>query len=419
MNILFITIDSLKSSYFDENIAPGIFNVINDSIFFKNMVSNAPATPSSFRSILTGCYWRTLSEDERKRRMITNIYKNFNYNTLAVQSNTPLTIQDEFREGFDIYEDKLVPWLVPKKSEILQKFLEKIYYYYMGTPSISAKATTDKCLKLIDKTNGDFFFWQHYMNVHVPYFLKSRLNIWDKYKANKIFQKAKHNPEKLSENEKQYLRKAYEKEVERVDKEIARLLRGIKERGLWDDTIIIITSDHGDAFGLHGRYFHPADFIYEETTRIPLLMRIPGKEGKEIDELVSSIDLKPTLIDLLDLKGDYKTHGTSLVPLIEGKSISRNGVLIFGNDVVALRKKRWKYIYNIKDEKGELYDLEKDPDELNNLAEERDDKVHQMHEQLKVKMDELDNLDMDIRVHDYKDTDKEVESRLRALGYMD
>ncbi len=419
MNVLFITIDSLRYDHFNPKKTPKIFNEIKNPITFTNAVSNAPATPSSFRSMLTGCYWRTLTEKERKKRMAANTFRVNGYKTLAVQSNTILIMQEEFREGFDIYEDTIVPWLGWDRSKKTTKFFEKLYYYYKGNPTLSAKATTDKCLKLLENTGEDFFCWQHYMNVHVPYFLKGELNPFDKIKANKVFQKSKKEPENLTESEKKYLSKAYKKEVERVDDEIARLLRGVKDKGLWDDTIIIITSDHGDGFGLHGRYSHPSDFIYEETTHIPILIRIPGAKKKTIDEVVGSIDLKPTLTDLLDFSTGYKTHGTSLLPLLKSEEFSREGVLTFGNGLVSIRTKDWKYIFRVEEEEGELYDLREDPDELNDLSEEREDKAFELHQKLKARLNRFENLDFEVDDHDYKETEKVIKNRLRDLGYLD
>ena len=122
-----------------------------------------------------------------------------------------------------------------------------------------------------------------------------------------------------SERDMQHVRALYAGELAWVDAQIERLVAKLDELGLAENTIVIITSDHGDEFFEHGSLGH-RNTLFEEITRIPLVIRWPAgiEGGARIDALVSNVDLVPTVLDWLDLADD--TRGASLAPLIEARS---------------------------------------------------------------------------------------------------
>lgn len=170
----------------------------------------------------------------------------------------------------------------------------------------------------------------------------------------------------------------YEYLVEKVDGNIGKILTALRKRGLEKRTIIVFTSDHGDHTGGHGLPFKgPA--MYEELVRIPLAISFPRRipSGKRVDDLVVNVDLLPTLCDLAGLPTSERTHGRSLAPLLEGQKVPWRDYIIaeyyskqrWVNPIRMVRTKRWKYTpYRKWGE--ELYDLQADPGELNNLAKE-------------------------------------------------
>ncbi len=420
MNLLFVTVDSFRYDHVTPELMPNLFEECQDHFFFTNATSGGPATISSMTSLFTGEHWNTLtSSDERAKKIFTPHFKKNGYRTYGIQSNTPLTVNPEFRTGFDVYEDTIIPGLGWDADSKLTKFLQRLYFYYRGHPSLSLKGTSDKGLKLLDREKGDFFLWLHYMDPHLPYFLKSKFNLLDKYKSNTLSKKAKKNPEEVTEKEREYLKKAYKKEIKRLDKELGRLIREFKKRDIWEDTVFILTGDHGDAWGIHGRYFHPGDILWEETLHIPLIMRMPGKKGGRIEELVSLLDIKPTLLDMFDLEKPEPGHGESLKKVLEGEHLQRDSVCVFGRGIVAIKKLPWKYILDVGRKKGELYNLKDDPMEKEDLSSKNEKKAEELHNLLKDRIDEFGEIELDAEVPDYSDLDSEVKSRLKALGYMD
>lgn len=176
-----------------------------------------------------------------------------------------------------------------------------------------------------------------------------------------------------------------------VDEQIGRLLTRLEELDIADNTIVVFTSDHGDMMGSHG--LQDKGFMYEEAHRIPLLVLVPGKKGGFVrDELVYNMDLMPTLFDLIGLDMDTEIDAQSLVPYLDADTSSENGrdaLLLEFHGIRYLHTQRglvtrdgYKYIFN-PDDDDELYDLNTDPVEMQNLLIEGDHpKADELRQQL-------------------------------------
>lgn len=170
-----------------------------------------------------------------------------------------------------------------------------------------------------------------------------------------------------------------------VDEGVQQLFAALEETGQLESTAIVFTSDHGYWNGEHGLSVERR-LAYEEAIRIPLLVRFPARvePGTIIDEIALSIDLAPTLLDVADVSADHAMDGRSLVPLLIGQTPRdwRNSFLIeYYSDTVfpriqkmgyrAIRTQSHKYIhYTDIDSMDELYDLRRDPYEMNNVINE-------------------------------------------------
>ena len=168
-----------------------------------------------------------------------------------------------------------------------------------------------------------------------------------------------------------------------VDEGLGRMLDSLEEMGVLDDTVIVFTSDHGYFYGEHGLSVERR-LAYEEALRIPLLVRYPPLvvSGTTPQPMALTIDLAPTLIELGRTEADQSLHGSSLVPLLQGVSVPwRESFLIeYFSDTVfervdhmgyqAVRTDRYKYIcYTDLQGLDELYDLEADPYEMDNVID--------------------------------------------------
>jgi len=152
-----------------------------------------------------------------------------------------------------------------------------------------------------------------------------------------------------------------------IDDCVGKLLEKLEKKDLIDNTLIVFTSDHGEMLGEYEIFGKGATF-HESEVRVPLLMRFPdGKEAGTVrDELVSTIDWNPTLFDYLDIDPDFGMPGKSLFPMIENNTPVRDSVLC-GCQGMMIRNKRYKLWHNPNTKDGEMYDLENDPKEMNNL----------------------------------------------------
>ncbi len=169
-------------------------------------------------------------------------------------------------------------------------------------------------------------------------------------------------------------RERYWRKLEIVDRSIGRLVETIESLPVADRVILIVSSDHGEAFGEHGVHHH-ASTLYEELIRVPLLIRIPGVAPRTIDTPVSLIDLGPTILDLFGLPVPGAMMGQSLLPLVAGRAdaaptrpIAAEGHL---KKTLVFPDAR-KAIVDDRHHTREVYDLRADPQELHNLVDAGD-----------------------------------------------
>jgi arylsulfatase A-like enzyme len=162
----------------------------------------------------------------------------------------------------------------------------------------------------------------------------------------------------------------YLREVELVDREIGKLIDALKRGGVWDRTVMIVSADHGEAFGEHGQSGHNG-WLYQELSHVPLIVRVPGAQARSVDEPVSIIDIGPTVLDLFGEPTPGFHMGQSLVPLLRGErpryqrpvaihDKKGQGAIVFPDLIKAM------YLPALG--QAEVYDLKKDPKENVNLA---------------------------------------------------
>lgn len=162
----------------------------------------------------------------------------------------------------------------------------------------------------------------------------------------------------------------YLREVALVDRQLRRLRRFLEQRGLGDRTYLIVTADHGEAFGEHGTTAH-ARTVYEEAVHVPFFFYLPGREPQELDVQVSGVDIGPTVLDLFDLPTPGFWMGQSLLPVVADTSrkLERPIAIDTGRYVQALCfDDGRKVIFNRPQHTTEVFDLKQDPKELINLA---------------------------------------------------
>jgi arylsulfatase A-like enzyme len=195
----------------------------------------------------------------------------------------------------------------------------------------------------------------------------------------------------LREQDVDFWRAVYDEKIQRADARFAEFLRAFKELGLMDETLLIVTSDHGTELWEHERFDHGFT-LYEELLHVPLVVRLPKQTtARRIEDRVSSIDLMPTLLDLLEVDltdaERQQLRGRSLVPAMSGEAVSRD--IFSETDYREYTFKRsiltpegWKLIYTLESSQRELYDLTTDPNETHNLAVERKELANKLQRRL-------------------------------------
>jgi len=219
----------------------------------------------------------------------------------------------------------------------------------------------------------------------------------------------------------------YDGEIKLTDEAIGRVLKALRNLGLFDNTIIVITADHGEPFLDHGIFGHGLT-LYNDAVRVPLLMRVPGmsSRGALVDDVVSGIDIMPTLLRLLAVPGEFKMQGSDISAVFQdaqsdvgnGESVAETWLFGFRQ---ALQDKEWKIIFN-RDGEGEyyqLFNLADDPGERADLAGSQPERLAEYQTKLSAFQERMSAVQLQQKkVTLAPKEEKEQREKLRALGYM-
>lgn len=396
-NLILITVDCLRADHlhcmgYAKNITPTIDNLAKNGILFTNTMANASNTSYSVPSFLTS----TLPPVENNPKgTIAEILKKHGYATGAFNPNPILSTTDGHRNstrGFDIYDLMLSNM---KRyylfSEIILSSIVKLFRDYFGKKGIvnkkkssvydilikiisnllftkrylyvpKAEDINKKALMWIKNQKGKFFVWLHYMDVHEPYYPE---NYQDERELRYLIAKYRYLPNMLTKQEIKKLITLYDLEISYIDNAINNFLKELKKLNYFKNSIIIISADHGDAFGEHGTFGHGGKYypqLYDEVIHIPLIIHGLNQKGIKIDRQVQLLDLGPTICNILKI---------STPPYLLGNSLfdsSTGGIIVICSSCIAYRTNNYKLIINKTEELGnELYDLKKDPKETINI----------------------------------------------------
>ncbi|TQQ80281.1 sulfatase [Halonotius roseus] len=447
-DIALITIDSLRHDHlgcygYERNTSPNIDQLAGNSHQFLNAFAHAGMTRASFPTILTSSYTNMYGGYDRiteGRTLVSEVLTQGGYSTAGFHSNLFLCADFGYQRGFDMfYDSKTDPSFTAKlrqfiktnlnQDSILYNFLQRLYDtteknagLNVGSSYVKADEITDRSIEWVTKTEADSsdrFLWTHYMDVHHPYVppeeyqLKFRDTSISDRRSIKLRRKMLEIPEEISENEQQELIDLYDAEIRFTDHEIGRLIDSIEES--WgEDTIILITADHGEEFYEHGQYSH--NTVHDEGIHVPLILSTDG--SGVYDEMVGLVDVSPTIANYAGCDIPDNFYGSSLKPLVEKGKWARDHVIgDWGGsegkpDRIFYRDKDWKYIKNRGNE--ELYRLDEDPAEKNDIISQKPSILTKIREKIETHEKQVTETSMDI---DEVEMDDEVEERLEKLGY--
>jgi arylsulfatase A-like enzyme/thioredoxin-like negative regulator of GroEL len=396
LNIVLITIDTLRWDYVSAYSSckaqtPNLDSLAEEGTQFKTCIAQIPLTLPSHATILSGAYplCHHVSDNSGfqvpgQLQLVSEILKNYGFLTSAVIGSYVLNRKTGMNQGFDHYADEFDVGGHIFSPESLQKRADEVL--------VEAREW------LLNNKNHKFFTWIHLFDPHTPYTPPSP------YK------------EKFPDN-------PYRGEVEYTDSQLGRFIAFLKEEGLYDNCLIVVTSDHGEGLGDHGEQEH-GFFLYESTVRVPLIISAPFNfPVKIVEQTVEHVDLMPTILDMLDVPIPEFCQGRSFLDLMFRQKRDKANIAYsetyyprrhFGwSELKALYWNNWKYI---KAPKEELYNLSQDTSETNNviLLKSREKEKLNREMQRFIQEKSITSLTAARR----KGLNKEEIKRLTALGYL-
>jgi arylsulfatase A-like enzyme len=431
-NVLVVTFDTTRADHLgcyghDTDTSPHLDALAAEAVRFDFAISTSGLTPMSHASIFTGLnphrhgirvfYGPTGHNLREDRPTLAELLAGAGWKTAAFVSAYTASQRYGLHRGFELFNTGLDRHL--ERMDLTRQ--QRHQHFWHDGPSTNTQrrgdATTDAVLDWLERVEDTFFLWVHYFDPHDPSLVPPP-DFLDPFGI---------TPGKDAETRIAL----YDPEILYMDFQFGRILARLRERGWYDDTLIVVMADHGQGLMQHGWLRHR--LLYQEDIRIPLLFRVPGLDGgRVVDALVRSVDVFPTLLDLLDVEVPPGLDGMSLRAMLEGETESRPRIgyaealntldthcpkalpeqqhdLLF-----AILDRDWKLIFHKEHpENSELYHLATDPAELQNVfaahPEER--------ERLMALLEASGGLEIDIDTR-VAPQDPEMLEKLRSLGYV-
>jgi len=451
-NILFIIADDLTAtavSSYENKISktPNIDKLAKEGIQYSKAYCQYPVCGPSRASFMSGYYPNATTtfgyvsgrKNIGNRQTWSQLFKDNGYYTARVSKifhmGVPIDIetgsngQDDEASWTERFNSQGPEWKAIGQAELVQGNPDGKIERKGGNVMTIVKAegddlvhsdgkTAQKAIELIKKhKNEPFFLAVGFVRPHVPFVAPKEYfkpypfeNItmpkkvegdWDDIPKRGINYVTSVNGQMSLEQEKKAVA-AYYASVAYMDKQIGKVLNALKEEGLEDNTIIVFTSDHGFHLGEH-RFWMKVS-LHEESVRVPMIIKVPGKKPAICNSFVELIDLYPTIAELAGLKSSEHLQGKSLVKTIDNPDFKIRDIAFSvsqGGKSFLLRTEKWAYIQYDEDAGSgiELYDMIKDPKQFTNLAglSEYSGLVNSFKEKLKNKLNAIRTNDLKIK----------------------
>jgi arylsulfatase A-like enzyme len=372
-NLLLITIDTIRpdhmSAYgYSRDTTPTLVRLAERGVIFEDVYAPMATTGPSHASLFTSRYPLSLGYLSNFQRLgesdptLAEILSRHGFETAAVVSSTPVSARSGLGRGFQHFDDDFDP-----------------------EQSSRAQSTTARAERWLRRpSEKPYFLWVHYFDPHEPY-------------SPPLTSLARVAP--LSFRRLDWRIAKYDAELRFTDGEIGRLLESLRGLGHLEDTLVVVTGDHGEGLMQHG-FMNHGPLLYEEDVKVPLILHWPGRLlPARLAGPVELRDVPRTVLEILEVPAPPSLEGRSLVPAIEGKEPLRpdrsvllqrrtyeerdvHGIEVRGQKF-GIRSGRWKYIEALEEGTRELFDLERDPGELNNLADAHPDRAAALSELLR------------------------------------
>jgi arylsulfatase A-like enzyme/Flp pilus assembly protein TadD len=352
-NVVVITIDTLRADHvgcygYKQIRTPNIDALAADGARFERAYAAVPVTLPSHTVMFTGTYPMlngmhdfAANKLNATQPTLASVLKQHGYATAAVIGSAVLDSRFGLNRGFDFYYDHF------DFNRLQESNLEE-----MERPgNMVADVTLDWLSKNYSKK---FFLWMHLYDPHYPY----------------------HPPAPYAA---EYKDRPYDGEIAFADAQVGRLIRFLKSKGLYGNTLIVLSGDHGESLGEHGEKTH-GFFIYNATLHVPFMIHLPGAAApRVVPELVSLADLMPTVLQALKMEIPSQVQGRSLLPLTKASVKDEEARSLYAETFLPRLHFNWSELRGVEGKnyhfvdapKPELYDLTKDPGETQNLYSDK------------------------------------------------
>ncbi len=415
MKAILITIDCWRSDRLEWEDANGLVTPQLDRLkraggLFPNTVTAADSTDPSHASILTSTHPPVHGVTQNGVPLgstpptLSEVLSQAGFRTMGAVSVEHLSSYFGFARGFQDYSNSSrFDALFHRAINVhlfgfpLSRALAYVRAHFpcLNTHWRPAQATNAHVLPWLQRhADRDFFVWIHYFDPH-------------NYESEE----------------------GYNAQLRTVDKEIGRIIALLEKKHILEDTLLVITGDHGESFGEHGYHGHANAALYDEEIIVPLLLHWPASFGAQVlTNQVRTIDIAPTILACADLIPPPTWQGVNLIPFIDGSraptdlpaSCYSNPVRLLATsdqrsedrrmEAKCLRVDGWK-LYRAREKEDRLFNLKVDPQEMNNLATEKSEKLRDM----KAAFFDLETPGQAAHAND----DELITDLLRDLGYID
>jgi len=420
-NLVLISIDSLGAAHlpvygYGVDTAPAITRLARESVVLDGARSTTTWTLPSHLSMLTSLYPGQHGVRASKKSLnpgvllLSEVLERAQYRNEAVVSGKFLDRRYGYDRGWQRWDDELVHLSNTAKD-------------------VTSEQVHQRAIAALDRlAPGPFFLFLHYYDVHFDYRPPAPYDtMFDPGYSGEVsgtdFATRYLKRNEVPDRDLAHLVALYDGEIRWVDEWLGRLFDELRRRGLWDNTLVVFTADHGEEF-LEHRHFGHNNNLFDETLHVPLILKLPAARaaGTRISGPFSLVDIAPTALAVAGLPQPSMWAGRDLTPVIAGEPLDRQEVfadlwgslhaVVTGSHKALFRQHRRRF-----QGKARLFDLIADPRETRNVATENPDLVRRLRRRMTQTERDFQEFSAQLKAGDVPD-DPEFEAGLRALGYL-
>ncbi len=435
-NVIVVLVDALRADrlgaygFTERSTSPNLDAFAAQSVIFERAVSQDGWTVPSVASLFTGVYPQThgvlrfidpkthLEEQldgqpvmmdamSTDHHTLAEQFADAGYSTAAILKSDVINAGRGFEQGFDYFH-----FLAKKPKDRLD----------------SGAQMTDAAIDWLDNRRGDdrpFFLYLHYMDPHTsyiapePYYSKYSTGFdspLDGNHAGVVAFNEPGSPEPTADDIGKLLA-LYDGEIEYWDTQFGRLMEAIETTGLVDETIVVVTADHGEAFWEHGMFEHRG--VFQENIHVPMIFRVPGVEPRKIETRVQMMDIGPTVVELAGAEPGPNWVALSHAEAIRSNSPVREQAVLseWAGERTMITPDGFKIL--LGHDGARLFDLEADPGETKNLREQRHGEFIRLKEALVSRVQEAVDLGGRFTSVGPAELSPEQIEALQELGYLE